>query len=60
MHNMTREFAQKTGAYAHCVEVGNGSETSFFGNFKHQAYMACEAIKANENFQGEFNVVGLS
>jgi len=27
------EVAEKTGAYAHCVEVGNGSETSIFGNF---------------------------
>jgi hypothetical protein len=34
MHNFAKEIADKTGAYAHCVEVGNGSETSFFGNFR--------------------------
>jgi len=33
MHNFAMEVADKTGAYAHCVEVGNGSETSLFGNF---------------------------
>ena len=60
MHNFAKEIADKTGAYAHCVEVGNGSETSFFGNFRKQGQMACDAILANENFQGEFNVVGLS
>ena len=60
MHNFAMEVAEKTGAYAHCVEVGNGSETSIFGNFQHQADMACQAIQANENFQGEFNVMGLS
>ncbi len=50
MHNFAMEIAEKTGAYAHCVEVGNGAETSFFGNFQHQADMACEKILANENF----------
>ncbi len=37
MHNFAKEIGDKTGAYSHCVEVGNGSETSFFGNFKKQA-----------------------
>jgi hypothetical protein len=50
MHNFAKEISDKTGAYAHCVEVGNGAETSFFGNFLHQAQMACDAILANENF----------
>ena len=35
MHNFAKEIQDKTGAYAHCVEVGNGAETSIFGNFKH-------------------------
>ena len=60
MHNFAKEIGDLTGAYSHCVEVGNGSETSFFGNFAHQGDMACQAILANENFQGDFNVVGLS
>lgn len=60
MHNFAREVSEKTGAYAKCVEVGNGAETSLFGNFRHQAEMACEAILANPEFDGEFNVMGLS
>jgi hypothetical protein len=34
MHDFTREIAQKTDAYAHCVEVAQGSFSSFFLNFK--------------------------
>jgi len=34
MHDFARELGLGTGAYSHCVEVGNGSETSFFGNFQ--------------------------
>lgn len=34
MHNFARDIALGTGTYSHCVEVGNGSETSFFGNFQ--------------------------
>ena len=60
MHNFARELGMQTGSYSHCVEVGNGTETSFFGNFHKQGQMACDAILANENFQGDFNVVGLS
>jgi hypothetical protein len=33
MHNFARELGLGTGDYSHCVEVGNGSETSFFKNF---------------------------
>ncbi len=33
MHNFAMEVAEKTGAYAHCVEVGAGAATSIFGNF---------------------------
>ena len=60
MKQFTNQIAEGTGDYAKCVEVGNGSITSFFTNFEKQAVMACDAIIANGNFDGEFNVVGLS
>lgn len=34
MHNLAREIGQKTGAYAHCVEVDQGAASSYFENFK--------------------------
>jgi triacylglycerol esterase/lipase EstA (alpha/beta hydrolase family) len=58
--NFTKEIADQTGAYAECIEIGNGGSTSLFENFEKQAEAACESIKKNSNFQGEFNVAGLS
>lgn len=60
MKNFTNQISTETNDYAHCIEVGNGSLTSFFMNFEHQAELACENLIANGNFDGEFNVVGLS
>lgn len=60
MKDFAKDIAEQTDAYAICVEVGNGAETSFFTNFHKQGEMACEAINSNPNFQGEFNVLGLS
>ena len=65
MWEFTWELSQGTGAYAECVEIGGdgigeGSLTSIFSSFKWQAEQACEKVKANKHFQGEFNVVGLS
>jgi palmitoyl-protein thioesterase len=60
MKNFTEKIAAGTGSYAKCMKVGNGSETSMAVNFETQAKMACDSINADENFQGEFNVTGLS
>jgi palmitoyl-protein thioesterase len=60
MHGFTEELATGTGAFAKCVEVGNGTITSFADSMANQATKACEAINSIEEFQGEFNVVGLS
>lgn len=34
MHNMAKEVADGTGAYAHCIKVDLGSWSSIFENFK--------------------------
>jgi len=60
MKNFTEQIANGTGSYAACIKVGNGSETSIAVNFETQAKMACDSINADEMFQGEFNVTGLS
>lgn len=43
-------ISELTGAYAHCVEIGYGSITSFFENFEKQAEEACQHILADPNF----------
>jgi palmitoyl-protein thioesterase len=61
MWEFTDMVSEKTGAYASCIEIGLiGTATSIFENFESQAEQACASVLANENFQGEFNVIGLS
>jgi palmitoyl-protein thioesterase len=43
-----------------CIEQGNGFITSWFTKFQKQSEMACESIKSNPIFQGEFSVLGIS
>lgn len=60
MKYITSTIAEETGAYAKCVEIGSGAVTSIFENFLTQAKLACKSILKNKNFDGEFNVLGLS
>jgi len=60
MHSFTKEIGRKTGAYSKCIEVGIGAITSVLENFEKQAEKACEKLKSHKEFEGEFNVVGLS
>lgn len=60
MKEFTNTIANLTDAKAHCVEIGWGSVTSIFENFEKQAEDACNSVLKNPDFQGEFNVLGLS
>lgn len=63
MKNFTKEIGQKTGnAYSKCIKIGaaGGTIDSIFMNFEKQAEEGCKRINEDPNFQGEFNVVGLS
>eukprot|EP00349_Pseudokeronopsis_sp_Brazil_P003060 CAMPEP_0202956728 /NCGR_PEP_ID=MMETSP1396-20130829/1229_1 /ASSEMBLY_ACC=CAM_ASM_000872 /TAXON_ID= /ORGANISM="Pseudokeronopsis sp., Strain Brazil" /LENGTH=285 /DNA_ID=CAMNT_0049673891 /DNA_START=17 /DNA_END=874 /DNA_ORIENTATION=- len=60
MKKFTEKIADDTGDIAKCVEVGSGMMTSIFENFQVQAEAACSAVLADPDFQGEFNVLGLS
>jgi palmitoyl-protein thioesterase len=44
----------------HCIEVGVPSLGEVFNNFETIAQKSCQKVAANKDFQGEFNVVGLS
>ena len=62
MHHFTKEIANGTGDYAKCVEVGNGTITSFKDNFMDQATKACDNLLSIDEFAtaDEINVMGLS
>jgi len=43
-----------------CIEQGNGFLTSWFTKFQKQSEMACESVRNNPIFNGEFSVLGIS
>jgi len=43
-----------------CIEQGNGFFTSWFMKFHKQSEMACDSIRNDPLFQGEFSVLGIS
>lgn len=43
-----------------CIEIGNGFVTSWFKMMKKQAEEACEKIKVDPLFQGNFTIFGVS
>ena len=49
-----------TGAYIKCIEVGIPSVGEVLNNFETIAKKSCAEVASNTNFQGEFNVIGLS
>lgn len=55
-----RIMAKGTGAKVHCIEVGVPSLGEVFNNFETIAQKSCAKVASNPDFQGEFNVVGLS
>ena len=48
----------KTKVY--CVEIGNGRMDSIFMNLEKQSQMACTNIKKIKDFEGKFNIMGVS
>jgi palmitoyl-protein thioesterase len=54
------QLKKGTGANVHCIEVGVPSLGEVFNNFESVAKKSCEKVASNPDFQGEFNVVGLS
>jgi hypothetical protein len=55
-----RLLSAGTNAPVHCIEVGMPSFGEVFNNFETIAKISCSKLSAHKDFQGEFNVVGLS
>jgi len=60
MKSFTQELSEGTNAPAHCIEVGLPTFGEYFNNFETIADKSCQKIAKDPDFQGEFNVVGLS
>jgi palmitoyl-protein thioesterase len=59
MTRFTQIFSDELKVYSRCIETGGGPE-DWVTSIKSQAEKACEEIKKDTNFQGEFAVIGLS
>lgn len=59
MRYFPQKLNQTLGVYGECIESGGGVE-DFSTPIIEQSKKACEAIKANPNFQGNFSIVALS
>lgn len=60
MRQIDAMIQKGTGAYVKCIEVGLPTVGELFGNFETIAESSCAQVAADENFAGEFNVMGLS
>ena len=60
MGSLDSHISKKTGKYVKCIEVGLPTFGEYFNNFEHVAEVSCKKVAADKNFQGEFNVMGLS
>ena len=57
---LVNDLKKDLGVHVECIEVGNGFWDSVMKPMYDQVELACESIKSNPNFQGKFNVLGIS
>ena len=57
---LVNDLINDLGVHVECIEVGNGYWDSIFKPMTEQVELACESIKSNPNFQGKFNILGIS
>ena len=57
---LVNDLRRDLGVHVECIEVGNGFWDSVFMPIMKQVEYACNQIKSNPNFQGKFNVLGIS
>ncbi len=59
MYSFSGKIGKPLGVYAKCIETGGGP-LDWITSFRHQAHKACENLKKDGNFDGDFSVIGLS
>jgi len=53
-------IAEGTNSTAHCIEVGLPAVGEVINNAEHVANVSCQKVANHTDFQGDFNVIGLS
>ncbi|CAG9332762.1 unnamed protein product [Blepharisma stoltei] len=51
---------EQLGTYVSCIEIGNGAQSSILMSMTDQVNEACTKVKADPNYQGSFNLIGIS
>ena len=57
---LVNDLKNDLGVHVECIEIGNGYWDSVMKPMYEQVELACESIKSNPNFQGKFNILGIS
>ena len=60
MKDIKRILQKYLKTKVHCVEIGNGYMASIVMNLEKQSQIACANIKKIKDFQGKFNIFGVS
>ena len=60
MKDIKRLLEKYLKTKVHCVEIGNGRIDSIFMNLEKQSQIACANIKKIKDFEGKFNIMGVS
>ena len=60
MKDIKRLLEKYLKTSVHCVEIGNGRMDSIFMNLERQSQLACSNIKKIKDFEGKFNIMGVS
>jgi len=60
MMELTKEFRTKVGSYTKCVEIGDGSISSWLMPINKQVETACNNIRKDPMLTGPISIVGLS
>ena len=60
MKDIKRILEKYLKTKVHCVEIGNGYWDSLFMNLEKQSQIACANIKKIKDFEGKFNIMGVS
>ncbi len=60
MKDIKRILQKYLNTKVHCVEIGNGYWDSILMNLEKQSQIACTNIKKIKDFEGKFNILGVS
>lgn len=60
MARFTKALGDGVGDVSYCIEIGDGSMSSWFMDFQEQAEKGCANLRKHDSLKGDIIVVGLS